>query len=349
MAGFIGYHLASRLADDNHDIVGVDSLNDYYPVSLKCGRLSALGLPASHLFDSLCYRSFTRENVRFCKSCIEDRHTLPMLFERERFDVVINLAAQAGVRYSLENPFSYVDSNLAGMVNVLECCRHYGVRHLIYASSSSVYGANAKIPFSEEDGVDSPVSLYAATKRSDELMAQVYARLYGIPATGLRFFTVYGPWGRPDMSPMLFADAICAGRPIRLFNHGDMMRDFTYVDDIVESVVRLLDKIPEGKVPSDIFNVGRGEPVHLRTFISEIERSIGRKAQFEMLPMQAGDVPLTFADTSKLRARTGYAPETSLREGIERFVEWYLSSKNPLKNNSYKQTRIDSYESVVAI
>lgn len=349
IAGFIGYHLASRLVDENFDVVGVDSLNDYYSLSLKCGRLAALGLPASHLFDGLRYCSATHANLCFYKISIEDRRALPMLFEREGIDVVINLAAQAGVRYSLENPFAYVDSNLFGMVNVLECCRRYDIRHLIYASSSSVYGENVKTPFSEEDAVENPVSLYAATKRSNELMAQVYARLFKVPATGLRFFTVYGPWGRPDMSPMLFADAICEGRPIRLFNHGDMMRDFTYVADVVEGIARLIAKAPEGEVPSEIFNIGRGEPVHLKSFISEIERALGRKAQFEMLPMQAGDVPRTYADTSKLQARTGYAPTTSLREGVARFVEWYLSESNPLKKELYQQTMIDSYEPIIAI
>lgn len=349
IAGFIGFHLASRLADEGHDIVGVDSLNDYYSVSLKYGRLAALGLPASHIFDCLCYRSTTRPNIRFYKMSVEDRNALPRLFDRERFEVVIHLAAQAGVRYSIENPFAYVDSNLAGMVNILECCRHHRVTHLIYASSSSVYGANAKIPFSEGDAVDNPMSLYAATKRSDEMLAQVYARLFGIPATGLRFFTVYGPWGRPDMSPILFADAICEGRPIRLFNHGEMMRDFTFVGDIVEGVVRLMGQVPEGEVPSEIFNIGRGEPVHLLEFVAAIERALGRKARFEMLPMQAGDVALTYADTSKLHSRTGYAPTTSLYDGVAMFVEWYLSPENPLRVNKYTHESITNYEAVATI
>lgn len=349
IAGFIGYHLATRLADDGHEVVGIDSLNDYYSVALKCGRLADLGLPAGPFFESLPYRSSTYPNISFFKISIDDRHALPRLFNREGFEVVINLAAQAGVRYSLENPFAYVDSNITGMVNILECCRHYHVRHLLYASSSSVYGTNTKIPFSEEDAVENPASLYAATKRSDELLAQLYARLFGIPSTGLRFFTVYGPWGRPDMSPMLFADAICEGRPIRLFNHGEMMRDFTFVGDIVEGIVRLLDKVPEGVTPSDIFNIGRGEPIYLLEFITEIERALGRKAQFEMLPMQAGDVPLTFADTSKLHSRTGYAPTTSLREGVELFVEWYLSNKNPLKPHKQTHNEINRHESVTTI
>ena len=331
IAGFIGYHLALRLAEDGAEVVGVDSLNDYYSVALKYGRLAELGLPMSNLFEGVRYRSLTHPNLTFYRLSLENRSALPALFEREGFDCVVHLAAQAGVRYSIENPFAYVDSNISGMVNILECCRHFAVKHLLYASSSSVYGVNSKIPFSEADTVDAPVSLYAATKRGDELMAQVYARLFRLPSTGLRFFTVYGPWGRPDMSPMLFADAICEGRPIRLFNHGDMMRDFTYVDDVVEAVVRLVGEVPSGEVPHDIFNVGRGEPVGLMEFVSELERALDRKARFEMLPMQAGDVPRTYADTSKLEARCGYSPQTSLREGVECFAQWYLSDRNPLK------------------
>ncbi len=332
IAGFIGFHLAQRLIADGHQIVGIDSLNDYYPIAMKHGRLRELGFPESNIFGCIGYRSLSHPNAIFHKLSIEERSTLPKLFQHYDFDIVIHLAAQAGVRHSLDNPFAYVDSNLAGMVNILECCRHNGIRHLIYASSSSVYGENAKIPFSESDAVDSPVSLYAASKRSDELMAQVYARLFKIPVTGLRFFTVYGPWGRPDMSPMLFADAICRDRPIRLFNYGEMMRDFTYVSDIVEGIARLLDKAPESEIPSEIFNIGRGEPVHLLDFISEIEQAFGRRARFEMLPMQAGDVPRTYADTSKLQALTGYTPRTSLHEGIRNFTEWYISDNNPLFN-----------------
>lgn len=331
IAGFVGYHLALRLAEDGAEVVGVDSLNDYYSVALKYGRLAELGLPMSNLFEGVRYRSLTHPNLTFYRLSLENRSALPALFEREGFDCVVHLAAQAGVRYSIENPFAYVDSNISGMVNILECCRHFAVKHLLYASSSSVYGVNSKIPFSEADAVDAPVSIYAATKRGDELMAQVYARLFRLPSTGLRFFTVYGPWGRPDMSPMLFADAICDDRPIRLFNHGDMMRDFTYVDDVVEAVVRLVGEVPSGEVPHDIFNVGRGEPVGLMEFVSELERALGRKARFEMLSMQAGDVPRTYADTSKLEARCGYSPQTSLREGVECFAQWYLSDRNPLK------------------
>ena len=259
---------------------------------------------------------------------LADRAALPALFAAERFDAVVNLAAQAGVRYSVENPWAYVDSNVVGFLNVLECCRHYPVQHLVYASSSSVYGGNEKTPFSEEDRVDDPVSLYAATKKSDELMAGCYSRLYGIPATGLRLFTVYGPWGRPDMSPMLFASAILAGKPIKVFNHGDMLRDFTYVDDIVEGMVRVLDRRPAAHT---VYNIGCSNPVRLMDFISELERALGREAEKILLPMQPGDVYQTYADTSKLERELGYKPRVMLREGIDRFVAWYLSDENPLR------------------
>jgi UDP-glucuronate 4-epimerase len=254
------------------------------------------------------------------------------LFAAERFDIAVNLAAQAGVRYSLENPYVYVESNILGFVGLLECCRRYSVRHVLYASSSSVYGGNTKVPFSEEDIVDTPVSLYAATKRSDELIAQVYARIYGIPLTGLRFFTVYGPWGRPDMAPMLFSRAILAGEPIRVFNGGDMERDFTYVDDIVDAVVRLLDKVPTGSVPSEVYNIGCGRPVSLMTFIRTLEASLGRKAELDMQPMQPGDVPRTWADTTKLQQKIGFRPRVPLEEGVGHFARWYLSDHNPLSD-----------------
>ena len=259
---------------------------------------------------------------------IADRKALPELFAAEHFDCVVNLAAQAGVRYSIENPWAYVDSNLVGFANILECCRHYPVGHLVYASSSSVYGGNEKVPFSEDDKVDNPVSLYAATKKSNELMASCYSKLYGIKATGLRFFTVYGPWGRPDMSPMLFAKAISAGQPIKVFNNGDMMRDFTYIDDIVEGVVRVMDHAPASH---EVYNIGCSNPVKLMDFISEIEDALGRKAEKLMLPMQPGDVYQTYADTSKLERDFGYRPGVSLHEGIGKFIEWYRSDKNPLR------------------
>ena len=311
-AGFIGFHLVQRLLGRGDEVVGLDNLNAYYPVVLKEARLAQI--------DS--------ERFRFVRMDLADREALPALFAAERFDAVVNLAAQAGVRYSVENPWAYVDSNVVGFLNILECCRHYPVRHLVYASSSSVYGGNEKTPFSEEDRVDNPVSLYAATKKADELMAGCYCHLYGLKATGLRFFTVYGPWGRPDMSPMLFASAILAGKPIKVFNHGDMLRDFTYIDDIVEGVVRVLDRVPDRH---EVFNIGCSSPVKLMDFISEMERALGREVDKVMLPMQPGDVYQTYADTGKLERELGYKPSVKLREGIGRFVDWYLSDLNPLR------------------
>ena len=311
-AGFIGFHLVQRLLGRGDEVVGLDNLSDYYSVALKEARLAQV-------------RS---DRFRFVRMDLADREALPALFAAERFDAVVNLAAQAGVRYSVENPWAYVDSNVVGFLNVLECCRHYPVRHLVYASSSSVYGGNEKTPFSEEDRVDDPVSLYAATKKSDELMAGCYAHLYGLKVTGLRLFTVYGPWGRPDMSPMLFASAILAGRPIKVFNHGDMLRDFTYVDDIVEGMVRVLDRVPQ---KHEVFNIGCSNPVRLMDFISELERALGREAEKIMLPMQPGDVYQTYADTTKLERELGYKPGVMLREGVDRFVAWYLSDQNPLR------------------
>lgn len=311
-AGFIGFSLARRLLDRGDTVVGIDNLNDYYPVALKRARLAEIQSPA----------------FRFVEMDIADRKALPELFAAEKFDCVVNLAAQAGVRYSIENPWAYVDSNLVGFANILECCRHYPVGHLVYASSSSVYGGNEKVPFSEDDKVDNPVSLYAATKKADELMASCYNKLYGIPATGLRFFTVYGPWGRPDMSPMLFARAISAGEPIKVFNNGDMMRDFTYIDDIVEGVVRVIDRAP---ARHEVYNIGCSNPVKLMDFISEIENALGRRAEKIMLPMQPGDVYQTYADTSKLERDFGYRPGVTLHEGIGKFIEWYRSDKNPLR------------------
>lgn len=311
-AGFIGAALARRLLERGDSVVGVDNLNYYYPVRLKQARLAELKSPG----------------FRFEEIDISDRKALPGLFASGNFDCVVNLAAQAGVRYSIENPWSYVESNLVGFVNVLECCRHFPVGHLVYASSSSVYGGNTKVPFSEDDRVDSPVSLYAATKKSGELMASCYSSLYGIHATGLRFFTVYGPWGRPDMSPSLFASAILHGEPIKVFNNGDMLRDFTYIDDIIEGVVRVMDRAPQRH---EVYNIGCGTPVRLMDFISEIENALGRKAEMKMLPMQPGDVYQTYADTSKLERDFGYRPSVSLHEGIGRFIGWYMSDRNPLR------------------
>ena len=309
-AGFIGSALATRLLARGDEVIGLDNLNSYYPPVLKRARLSL------------------NPGMRFIEGDIADREMLPQLFEAEHFDAVVNLAAQAGVRYSIENPWAYIESNIIGFENILECCRHYPVKHLVYASSSSVYGGNEKVPFSEEDKVDNPVSLYAATKKSNELMASCYNKLYGIHATGLRFFTVYGPWGRPDMSPMLFAGAISRGEPIKVFNGGDMMRDFTYIDDIVEGIIRVLDAPGEGH---GVYNIGCSNPVKLMDFISEIESAMGCEAKKIMLPMQPGDVYQTYADTSKLERDFGYKPHVSLHEGIGEFIKWFKSDKNPLR------------------
>lgn len=331
-AGFIGYFLSRRLLDMGHSVTGIDEINDYYSPRLKTARLARLGVTGETDY-AVCAKSASHPGFRFVRLRLEDREGLEKLFAEGAFDVAVNLAGQAGVRYSLENPFSYVESNVYGFVNLLECCRRHPVKHLLFASSSSVYGGNEKTPFSEEDPVNTPVSLYAATKRCDELIAHVYAHLYRIPSTGLRFFTVYGPWGRPDMAPVLFARAILAGKPIKVFNNGNLSRDFTYIDDIIESVVRLIDHTPEGPVPTDIYNVGCGHPMALMDFISILEDSLGRKAEKIMMPMQKGDVYQTWADTSKLQKLTGFAPATPLAEGIRRFAEWYLSDENPIRED----------------
>lgn len=307
-AGFIGMYTAKRLLEQGHQVVGLDNLNDYYEPALKQYRLSQL-TP----FD----------NFNFVQLDLANREGMAKLFLVEKFDRVIHLAAQAGVRYSIENPFAYVDSNLVGMMTILEGCRHNKVQHLVYASSSSVYGMNDKIPFSEDDQVDNPVSLYAATKKSNELMAHSYAKLYQIPVTGLRFFTVYGPAGRPDMAPWLFTEAILQDQPIKVFNHGKMMRDFTYIDDIVEGVMRIQNVIPTGDIPCSLFNIGNNEPIQLSRFIAAIESATGKTAEKIMLPMQAGDVERTYADTARLEAAVGYKPQTEIEHGIQKFVDWY--------------------------
>lgn len=314
-AGFIGYYVTLQLLSRGDQVVGVDNLNDYYDVSLKQARLDQI------------FKHPQAANFQFIKLDLADVEATAQLFNQEQFDRVVHLAAQAGVRYSLQNPNAYVQSNLVGFTNVLEGCRHSQVKHLVYASSSSVYGGNTKMPFSEKDTVDTPVSLYAATKKANELMAHTYSHLYGLPTTGLRFFTVYGPWGRPDMSPFLFADAILNNKPIKVFNHGDMMRDFTYVDDIVEGVIRVLDKPAtpqEGShVPYRIFNIGNSQPEKLMDFIGIMESAFGKAAEKEFLPMQAGDVKATYADTSALEAWVGFKPNTSLNQGVKKFSEWY--------------------------
>jgi len=323
-AGFIGSALALKLLERGDTVHGIDNLNDYYDVALKKARLERLS---------------TREKFSFEQLDISDRAGMESLFARQKFDAVVNLAAQAGVRYSLENPHVYIQSNIVGFCNILEGCRHSRVGHLVFASSSSVYGANTKLPFSEHDNVDHPLSLYGATKKANELMAHTYAHLYGLPCTGLRFFTVYGPWGRPNMALFKFTKHIIEGKPIPVFNNGNMVRDFTYVDDIVEGVVRVIDRpaqpdpswdgaLPDparSKAPYRIYNIGNNKPVQLMRYIEVLERSLDKKAQIEMLPMQPGDVPATTADVSALQADLGYRPGTTVEEGIPRFVEWYRS------------------------
>jgi UDP-glucuronate 4-epimerase len=329
-AGFIGMHTAMALLARGDEVVGTDNLNDYYDPQLKLDRLAhiAAQAPAGAAF-------------RFDKLDLADGPGMAALFEREKFDRVVHLAAQAGVRYSLQNPGAYAQSNLVGFVNVLEGCRHHGVQHLVYASSSSVYGGNRKMPFSEDDSVDHPVSLYAATKKANELMAHTYSHLYGLPTTGLRFFTVYGPWGRPDMAPMLFAKAILAGEPIKVFNHGNMKRDFTYIDDIVEGVIATLDRPAEPDpgfdrlqptaasswAPYRVFNIGQSEPVALMDFIGELEAALGRSAIKNFQPMQPGDVEATYADVDRLQSWTQVHPHTPLAMGVKHFVDWYTKAK----------------------
>lgn len=321
-AGFIGSNVSRRLLERGDLVVGLDNLNDYYDPQLKLDRLKPLEpLPG----------------FRFVKMDLADREGMARLFAEEKFDRVVHLGAQAGVRYSLKNPLAYIDSNLVGFTNILEGCRHNQVQHLAYASSSSVYGGNTKMPFSEHDAVDHPVSLYAATKKANELMAHTYSHLYGLPTTGLRFFTVYGPWGRPDMAPILFTKAILDGRAIDVFNHGNMKRDFTYIDDIVEGVIRVLDKPAtpnpdfdplqpdpgSSRAPYRVFNIGNNSPVPLMDFISAIEKALGITAEKNFLPMQDGDVPATYADVDALNDWVGFAPSTPIEEGVRRFVSWY--------------------------
>lgn len=329
-AGFIGYFTAKVLTEKGHNVVGLDNINDYYDVNLKYSRLNQLGINRSdaEVFNKKCSSS-DDNNFTFVRMNLEDRKELPRLFESEKFDVVCNLAAQAGVRYSLENPETYIDSNLVGYLNILECCRHHDIKHLVYASSSSVYGLNKKIPFSTEDNVDHPISLYAATKKSNELMAHTYSHLFNIPTTGLRFFTVYGPWGRPDMAMFLFTDAIVNDRPIKVFNYGKMERDFTYVDDIVEGVVRIIEKPVSKRIDNKelykVYNIGNNNSVKLLDFIKEIEINLNKEADKNMLPIQPGDVERTWADVDQLIKDYDYQPNTSIEHGVKSFVNWYKS------------------------
>ena len=327
-AGFIGFHLTERLLGRGDQVVGLDNLNSYYDVDLKYARLREIGIEKSRIVPGERVQSLKYPAYRFVVLGLEDRTAVEKLFCEEKPDIVINLAAQAGVRYSLENPYAYVDSNVVGFVNLLECCRCVPIRHLIYASSSSVYGTNTKVPFSEEDRVDHPASLYAATKRSNELMAGVYSSLYHLSTTGLRFFTVYGPWGRPDMAPMLFSKAILSGNPIRVFNNGHLSRDFTYIDDIVGNLLSVIDKEPESQGAAAIYNIGCGHPVSLTDFIGILETALGKPAHKEMFPMQKGDVYRTYADMTRFRKTFGSRSVTSLEEGILKFVDWYMAHKD---------------------
>ncbi len=312
-AGFIGFHLSQKLLSNGNEIIGLDNLNDYYEVSLKETRLALLK---------------QENNFSFYQLDLANKEGIEKLFQEHQFDVVVNLAAQAGVRYSIENPHAYVNSNIVGFLNILEGCRHSKVKHLVFASSSSVYGENKKIPFSVHDNVDHPISLYAASKKSNELMAHTYSHLYNLPTTGLRFFTVYGPWGRPDMAYFLFTKAILSGQPIKVFNQGKMKRDFTYIDDIVQGIVKVMNKVPQSdpktsKVPYKIYNIGNNKPVELLHFIEVIESCLGMKAQKNMLPMQPGDVPITYADVDDLMEDVGFKPNTPIEVGVKNFVDWY--------------------------
>lgn len=342
-AGFIGAAVVQKLFADNRtvEVVGLDNINDYYDPKLKFARLLLCGINVTETREKFPWYKFIQSTkwsgYRFIRMNLEDTNAMAMLFANEEFDIVINLAAQAGVRYSIQNPHSYIESNVDGFINVLEGCRHNEVKHLVYASSSSVYGLNGKVPFSEHDGIAHPVSLYAATKKSNELMAHAYSMLYKLPTTGLRFFTVYGPWGRPDMSPFLFMDAIFHDKPIKVFNHGDMLRDFTYIDDIVEGVVRIVNIIPDrntkwdeenpdpatSPAPYRIYNIGNSHPTKLMDYINCIEKAVGREAKKEFFPMQPGDVYQTYADSSALAKATGFSPNTTLQDGIGKTVKWF--------------------------
>jgi UDP-glucuronate 4-epimerase len=337
IAGFIGFHVAKKLVEKGYEVFGFDNINDYYDVNLKFSRLQELGLDRHQIEKDVRVKSNIYSNLSFERLSLEDRFKIEQLFKTEKFDIVCHLAAQAGVRYSIENPHSYADSNLIGFLNILEGCRRNYVKHLVYASSSSVYGLNEKMPLSASDSVDHPVSLYAATKKANELMAHSYSHLYNLPTTGLRFFTVYGPWGRPDMSPILFASAIQSNKAIQIFNNGKMMRDFTYIDDIVEGIMNVLftpaaantnwdamcPSTATSKAPYRIYNIGHSTPIELMHFIETIEKAMGKEASKEFLPMQPGDVLKTFADVSELEQNFDYHPSTSIEEGVESFVSWF--------------------------
>lgn len=336
-AGFIGFHLAEKLLQRGDEVVGLDNINSYYDVNLKYDRLSFSGIDRTQIVENKCIQSSKHSSYRFIKMNLEDKTSLVELFRRESFDQVIHLAAQAGVRYSLSNPNAYIESNIIGFINILECCREFPVNHLTYASSSSVYGLNKKQPFSTNDTVDHPISLYAASKKSNELMAHTYSHLFKIPTTGLRFFTVYGPWGRPDMALFLFTKAMYKNKAIDVYNYGDMSRDFTYIDDIIEGVIKVNDHPPtenstwdetlssESSAAYKIYNIGNNNPVPLIDFIDAIEKHLGKKAEKNLMPIQPGDVPSTYADVSDLIADFDYKPKTSVNKGVSEFISWYKS------------------------
>jgi UDP-glucuronate 4-epimerase len=336
-AGFIGFHLAKRLLKEGYEVTGLDCINDYYDVNIKYARLKELGIDRETIPYHEPIPSNKYPTHKFIRLKLEDKDSIYKLFDKEKFDTVVHLAAQAGVRYSIENPWAYIESNIIGHLSILEACRNFPVGHLVFASSSSVYGSNEKMPLSVSDNVDHPISLYAATKKSDELMSHVYSALYDVPVTGLRFFTVYGPWGRPDMALFKFTKAMLAGKPVEIYNYGKMVRDFTYVDDIVEGIIRVTKKPPEKNPGIDrqhpdpstsagryrICNIGNSNPVNLEEFINAIEKELGITAKREYLPMQPGDVPVTYADVTALEKEFGYKPETTVAQGIHEFVKWY--------------------------
>mgnify|MGYP003945262503 FL=1 len=350
-AGFIGYHLVKFLTSRGDEVIGIDNINDYYDVNLKYGRLQEIGIDKSQIENNVALKSSKHQNYTFIKTDITDQDTLRSIFETYNFDAICNLAAQAGVRYSLTNPEAYLDANIHGFLNILECCRKFHIKNLVYASSSSVYGLNEKMPFSANHGADHPVSLYAASKKSNELMAHAYSHLFNIPTTGLRFFTVYGPWGRPDMALFLFTKGILENKTIEVYNEGNMKRDFTYIDDIIDGIIKVLDNPAKtnpnwngfkpdsatSKSPYRVFNIGRGQSVNLLDFITEIERYTGITAQKSYLPLQSGDVTETWADIEGMKSQFDYNPKISVREGIEKFVQWYLDFYGPALEPSTKK------------
>ena len=324
-AGFIGFHTVKHFAEKGNRVVGIDNINNYYDVELKYARLAETGIRKELIQNHKSVQSSVNPNYRFIKADLQDKVFIDKLFANEHFDGICHLAAQAGVRHSIENPYAYINSNIIGFMNILEACRFYPVKHLLYASSSSVYGMNKKVPYSESDKVDSPVSLYAASKRSNELMAHTYSKLYNIPTTGVRFFTVYGPWGRPDMAPFLFMDSIINQKPIKVFNYGKLSRDFTYIDDIIEGLSVIINHAPVGEIPNKIYNIGAGRPVQLLDFIVAIENVTGKTAIKQMVEMQPGDVYQTYADTTALEQELHYKPHISILEGISKLYNWHLS------------------------